>query len=348
MAEDDLKEIARSGANLERESGVLARITIGHTLHAEPQNRQPELVGFLRHQRFGTFGPSSEPAVLADLYIRPDRVSDVRDYPYRSAEYYHASKRISGLALLRTDPALDLGVVSYCSPDRPDHYLMEGKVMNGAPAPATPAAAQGPANAAPPAQATYNEEDVKALLGMIRKMFGLPEGWPGDAEAKPEDKKPEDKKPEDKASEEYAKKHMPELYALRVQVAQMQSQHAAEMDARHRSEAAMMVQQMISEGYSLSAEEITEEQNELYSRRADVAVQAKYLEKIRKLYATGGRKIPGALPFQFQPYQLTLPAPSTATKGPGDAPEYHERAMAYMYSRPGCSYEQAVIEVTKK
>ena len=108
-----LEEIAANTAKLESRHGVVGRITGGHLKYAEGENAQPELYGFWRNARMGTFGPSGEKAILVDQYVFPEKAAMAGSKPYRSAEYIEADRTIRGLALLLRDPYLDLGTVHY-------------------------------------------------------------------------------------------------------------------------------------------------------------------------------------------------------------------------------------------
>ena len=115
VTDDDMHDISRVAKNREKQSGVVGTITLGHKL-VDPQaseQRQPRVVGYLRHYRDGTFGPQKVPCVLVDLYYKPEDWDEARKYPYRSAEYYPLRKEITGVALLIRDPELDLGMVAY-------------------------------------------------------------------------------------------------------------------------------------------------------------------------------------------------------------------------------------------
>lgn len=96
------------------------RLTIGHTLGRNPvtgqepkETDQPPHVGFARKARVGRFGPKQKLGLLADLYYRREDWDDAKTFPYRSIELYPGSWDITGVALLRRDPRLDLGVLTY-------------------------------------------------------------------------------------------------------------------------------------------------------------------------------------------------------------------------------------------
>jgi hypothetical protein len=68
-----------------------------------------------------------EPVILADLHYERDLYDEVgpRRYPFRSADYDFAEKRIAGMALLVRRPFLDLGMLPYQHRARIVQYAME-------------------------------------------------------------------------------------------------------------------------------------------------------------------------------------------------------------------------------
>lgn len=127
VTEADMPRIAAKYQRLEKEFGVIPRMTLGHTLldPQTPERKQPPIVGYGRNLRVGTFGPAKAVAVLADCYYRRDCWEEAKEYPYRSAEYYSNSKEITGIALLKRDPQLDMGMVTYRRGESP-YYLYMG------------------------------------------------------------------------------------------------------------------------------------------------------------------------------------------------------------------------------
>lgn len=112
VTERDLDTIAEK-MRRNQAKGVPARMTVGHINPdgSFPESDQPEVVGYWLNARRGTFGPNAEPCVLCDGYVKSDAVDLVKGRPYRSSEFYPASKEIRGIALLTRDPELDLGSV---------------------------------------------------------------------------------------------------------------------------------------------------------------------------------------------------------------------------------------------
>lgn len=121
VTDADLHVIAEKANRLERESGVPLRLTVGHVRHDQPEHQQPPLAGYARTLRVGKFGPGQQTALLADLYLTADHYATAKDCPYRSAEYYATAKEVRGVALLKRDPQLDMGIVTY---ERPDGCLI--------------------------------------------------------------------------------------------------------------------------------------------------------------------------------------------------------------------------------
>ena len=138
-----LYRIAANAAATEKNGGVPIRMTIGHTDPKKPETHQPPIGGYYRNPRVAPFGPSGEPAVVVDEWLDPRYLSERRNFPYRSAEYYDDAEQITGVALLTRDPYLDVGIVAYerdhrnrtipgvtIDPDnthRATHYRADGK-----------------------------------------------------------------------------------------------------------------------------------------------------------------------------------------------------------------------------
>lgn len=154
-----LHEIVQQYQRLQRESGVVPRITFGHTNPdpATPENQQPKPRGWALNWRVGEW--RGKPAIIVDEYLHPEDEAEAATYPYRSAEYYDGRREITGIALLRRDPELDLGIVAnYKRQDESYYYVMEN-AMPDAPAP-NPATTQP--TAPPNAAAGDNDFNTKA------------------------------------------------------------------------------------------------------------------------------------------------------------------------------------------
>jgi hypothetical protein len=113
IADADLGTILWNTQRLEVEDGVVGRLTLGHTIPGAPQTQQPPIVGYVRFTEVGRFGPGGKPAIKVSVYYDRRFWDQARSYPYRSAEYYPQTQTLVGVALLKTDPMLDLGMVAY-------------------------------------------------------------------------------------------------------------------------------------------------------------------------------------------------------------------------------------------
>lgn len=113
---DDLGPIAEQINMREQEYGVPPLLTIGHRQQTNPnfnEKNQPDIVGCVRHARIGVFGPKAAPAVLADLYVLKEHWEEARKYPFRSVDFYPGSNKVTGVALLKRDPFLPMGMIMY-------------------------------------------------------------------------------------------------------------------------------------------------------------------------------------------------------------------------------------------
>jgi len=131
----DLPKLYRIAANMqrmEREGGVPARGTLGHTAPGKPETEQPPVAVWYRNARVAPFGPRGEPAIVADEWLDPQYADSRKNFPFRSAEYYDDTEQITGVALLTRDPYLDLGVVAYSrSTIGPTQYSASGAPRPG-------------------------------------------------------------------------------------------------------------------------------------------------------------------------------------------------------------------------
>lgn len=128
ITEKDLPGIVRNIQRLEKEQGIVMRITDAHTKQVPTRSEsedQPNLFGFARNARIDYFGPDKEVGIVADEYYFPEYGEAASRLPFRSAEYYPQSKSIRGVAMLLQDPYLDLGMVAYSlSSEEPQLYSL--------------------------------------------------------------------------------------------------------------------------------------------------------------------------------------------------------------------------------
>lgn len=123
----DLEEIARTANEKAARYGVLVRVTRGHVrLHKPdepppPEDEQPPIWGWAKDFRVGRWGPQGgNVGLLADIYFDRRHHAAAMTYPFRSAEYYPETGEITGVGLLRRDPELDLGLLTYARRGRPE------------------------------------------------------------------------------------------------------------------------------------------------------------------------------------------------------------------------------------
>ena len=90
---------------------------IGHVTPSSPKNpnpdqlEQPLLVGYSRDARVERWGPKGKWAVKVRRFIEKPYVELIRQYPERSADFYPGTFEITGVANLKTDPRLSMGMV---------------------------------------------------------------------------------------------------------------------------------------------------------------------------------------------------------------------------------------------
>jgi hypothetical protein len=133
----DLQRIVHMFKQGQTPKGVYPRITAGH-MHLSketPEHLQPPPLGWGRNLRVGRWGKpdkygQQQLGVLADLWFYKGSKPKTGDYPYRSVEYYPDTHEITGIALLRRDPELDLGIVSYERSGRCFWYWRDNDMVN--------------------------------------------------------------------------------------------------------------------------------------------------------------------------------------------------------------------------
>ncbi len=142
---------------LEVEDGVLPKIQIGHTVKGGPE---PEILGFIRNRRVGTWGPKAKPGIISDYWYYKDKFPKASGHPFRSAEFYPTENRISASALLSRDPELDMGMV-LCERDAQcEYYTLTEETT---PMPETK-----------PAAPVFTPELIAAAVEFYNKQHGTP------------------------------------------------------------------------------------------------------------------------------------------------------------------------------
>lgn len=109
---DELQEIA-DNCNRLAASGNPPGLTLGHTLEKAPESEQPPTVGFGKNYVVARGPQDGKVRIYHDEWYKPDQFAEAETYPYRSVERWKAGKYFKPVALLRREPALNLGVASY-------------------------------------------------------------------------------------------------------------------------------------------------------------------------------------------------------------------------------------------
>lgn len=98
-------------------TGDYAAVCVGHTHDPDDANgaeEQPEVIGAMGPYRLGLLGTGRQKyAILADLWIRKDRIAKYNAHPRRSVELWYEHDQpawIDPLSLLTEAPRLDLGL----------------------------------------------------------------------------------------------------------------------------------------------------------------------------------------------------------------------------------------------
>lgn len=125
VTDADLYTIASNMRKAESR-GEPARMTVGHT-NPDPdkaETEQPRAIGYWRNARVERFGPTKELGIIADAYIHRELAPEVKGRIYRSVEYYHDTREITGAAVTTRDPALKLGTVELYKAGQPERYSL--------------------------------------------------------------------------------------------------------------------------------------------------------------------------------------------------------------------------------
>ena len=104
------KTCAKINANLQ-ENGKAVKVFIGHTSLGK-QTEQPPLVGYGVEAKVGPFGPKNRLAIILKRIAYSDW-TEGRKYPERSSEFNPLTGDLTSVALLKTEPKLPLGMMTY-------------------------------------------------------------------------------------------------------------------------------------------------------------------------------------------------------------------------------------------
>lgn len=111
------------------ENGVAVKFFDGHSKNPSevPQSEQPPILGYGIDARVGPWGPKGKLGILLKQYVKKGCLAATKERPFRSAEFYDESDEITGVALLKTDPRLDMGMVFYGRSDGCLMYQRRGR-----------------------------------------------------------------------------------------------------------------------------------------------------------------------------------------------------------------------------
>lgn len=329
VSEGDLDEILRNTRDLETEDGVVGRMTLGHTIPGAPQTQQPIIAGYVRFRSVGKFGPGGKTAIKATAYYDRRYWEEAKSYPYRSAEYYPPTKTLVGVALLKTDPMLDMGMVAYARDD--NFYLIyEGSSMadpvlppdKNEPGPDDkPQAPPGPEGVDP----KFHEDFVRCAKHHFPKLFEAPEP-PAPAPAVPPPPAPA------APPTPFGRGDSPLLYDLQSKLKAVTTKLAREecgrlcdaLDLRYDYDRADLIERLMPLDDK--------------GREAKIASVMRYAKL--KDDPTGGPWVPtdrsgASVDFQTNPTDADV-----------ITPRHQEAALAYCRAHPGAEWEEGV-EKTK-
>lgn len=151
-----LEQIAAEVNRNYAEGAKPIKLFVGHSDPAQEQKLNPEIVGYGRRAYVGTFGPQGVAALKTDAFFKAGQETTPADFPERSAEFNPRTNAITGVALLRTDPRLPMGMLAYG--EGTEEVLYYGAGFMAAPAKAKPAPA--PARPAPVDGQIDDDEDL--------------------------------------------------------------------------------------------------------------------------------------------------------------------------------------------
>ena len=347
---EDLPRIVAEMKALERNAGVVGRVSDRHTIEPTPDGKgmrpvypPPVVYGFQVNPRVGTFGPKNTPCILVDWHLYPEHAAKCDRMPYRSVEYQHTRKLIRGVAVLVNDPYLDMGMVAFENGEKLYLYSYGGDMNeNEQKKPDATTANEAPAH-------TPEEEKMfEKCRAYMMKKYGLDANWP--AAAKKEEMPTEQGK--DATAEPPAKKeetaamqqHTNQLAAYQAELAATNARLRGLEAERDLERCAALMNQLAN--YSLSDAERTKELTKL--QKLPHAERADRIAELKAIYAD--REIPTGTLAAYS--GAAEPGAKQLAESGAAAPWYFEPAMQYMREQTGrgisCTYDMAVAHVREK
>jgi hypothetical protein len=290
-------------------------------------------VGFSRDWRVGEW--KGRPTLLGTLYFRKDRLAEARTYPYRSVEYYDDRHEVTGVALLRRDPEIDLGVLTYDRDSGCCRYALGD--------PAMPTDLDDPT--APPDALAPSAEESTQFLRMMRHHFPrlYAEAFPSGSDGSlPEAAPPPDEgargstPPAPPADEAEATRMAREQTAIQFRrmgerVEALERQNRALLYERDRATCEQQVTQLEAEGY------LVRDRAKLVAKLAGLpaAARAAEVEDIRLNYQRDPARVPEVPVAPGRPAGTALDDDGEEVLTERHMPAYH----AYLREHPGCDFE---------
>lgn len=121
----DRERLEQIAAEINREyktSGTPIKLFIGHSDPKVDQKDNPPIAGYGRGAYLGTFGPTKRLAIKTDAFYRPGYERAAAEYPERSPEFLPRTNGITGVALLKTDPRLKMGMLAFAKDEEVIYY----------------------------------------------------------------------------------------------------------------------------------------------------------------------------------------------------------------------------------
>lgn len=111
----ELQEIANNNNKRVRQTGDATPLVVGHTVDGDPEDEQPEIVGYATNFYVAPLFETGQMALHADFHIRREERDRVNKFfPRRSVEYWPRRREIDPISLLgATTPEQDLGLIQF-------------------------------------------------------------------------------------------------------------------------------------------------------------------------------------------------------------------------------------------
>lgn len=123
---DDLETLVEKNNNREKSTCDLAPIVVGHTDPERMEHEQPPIIGYAKNYRLANF--MERPTIIADLFIRKDKLKLYKDHPRRSPEIFDDGIIDPISVLGATSPRNDLALRFQKKTNNPTTYSNRRKM----------------------------------------------------------------------------------------------------------------------------------------------------------------------------------------------------------------------------